>query len=80
MQVPLRVGVRPGVNGSCKMSIVVGDGVRSRCAQPSRLIAEALDSPVLRAAGADSAWLVRDLAEGYRGLLDRQAQLLLGAT
>lgn len=61
-------------------TIVVGDGVRSRCAQPSRLIAETLDSPVLRAAGADTAWLVRDLAEGYRGLLDRQAQLLLGAT
>ena len=61
-------------------AVVVSDGVRSRCAQPSRLVAEALDSPVLRAAGTDGGWLVRDLAEGYRGLLDRQAQLLLGAS
>jgi hypothetical protein len=61
-------------------AVVVSDGVRRRCAQPSRLVAEPLDSPVLRAAGVDSGWLVRDLAEGYRGLLDRQAQLLLGAS
>lgn len=61
-------------------AIVVSDGVRRRCAQPSRLAAETVASPALRAAGEESAWLVRDLAEGYRGLLDRQAQLLLGAS
>lgn len=61
-------------------AIVISDGVRRRCAQPSRLVAESLASPALRAAGEESAWLVRDLAEGYRGLLDRQAQLLLGAS
>ncbi|MEE4299860.1 MAG: hypothetical protein V2J24_10505 [Pseudomonadales bacterium] len=61
-------------------AIVVSDGVRQRCAQPSRLAAETVASPALRAAGEESAWLVRDLAEGYRGLLDRQAQLLLGAS
>ncbi|HSG88991.1 MAG TPA: hypothetical protein VLA56_07255 [Pseudomonadales bacterium] len=59
-------------------SVAIGDAVRDACPEPSRLDASPLQSPVLRAAGG-GAWLVHDLAEGYRGLLDRQAQLLLSA-
>lgn len=60
-------------------SVVIGDAVREACSEPTRLELRPLQSPVLRAAGGGGAWLVDDLAEGYRSLLDRQAQLLLEA-
>jgi uncharacterized membrane protein affecting hemolysin expression len=60
-------------------SVVIGDAVHASCAETNRLDAVPLQSPVLRATGGGSAWMVADLAEGYRGLLDRQAQLLLSS-
>jgi uncharacterized membrane protein affecting hemolysin expression len=60
-------------------SVVIGDAVHASCAETNRLDAAPLQSPVLRATGGGSAWMVADLAEGYRGLLDRQAQLLLSS-
>ena len=60
-------------------TIAIGDAVHAACSEPARLVARPLQSPVLRATGSDDAWLVEDLAERYRDLLDRQAQLLLGA-
>lgn len=60
--------------------ISVGDDVVKASSDPDRLVKEPLQSAALRALGGNShAWLIRDLAPGYRGLLDRQAQLLLGA-
>lgn len=60
--------------------IAVGDSVLKACSDPDRLIREPLQSAALRALGGSGhAWLIRDLAPGYRGLLDRQAQLLLGS-
>jgi hypothetical protein len=58
--------------------VVVGDAVHAACAEGDRLEAEPLESPVLRATlgPPGRAWLVRDLAEGWRDLLDRQAALL----
>lgn len=58
-------------------TIAIGDAVHGACSEPARLVARPLQSPVLRATGGGSAWLVEDLAESYSGLLDRQAQLLL---
>ncbi len=61
-------------------SIAIGDGVLKACSDPDRLIREPLQSAALRALGGSGhAWLIRDLAPGYRGLLERQAQLLLGS-
>lgn len=61
-------------------SIAIGDAVLKACSDPERLIREPLQSAALRAlGGSGNAWLVRDLAPGYRGLLERQAQLLLGS-
>lgn len=62
--------------------VVIGDAVHDACAGTDRVEADPVESPVLRATlgtgpGA-RAWLVRDLADGYRGLLDRQAALLIG--
>ena len=60
--------------------IAIGDGVLKACSDPERLIREPLQSAALRALGGSGhAWLIRDLAPGYRGLLERQAQLLLGS-
>ena len=60
-------------------AVVISERVHAGCDAASRLVAETLESPALRAAeDSPRAWLVHDLAEGYRGLLDRQAQLLLG--
>lgn len=60
--------------------IAISDGVLRACSDPERLIREPLQSAALRALGGSGhAWLIRDLAPGYRGLLDRQAQLLLGS-
>ncbi|MCC5873813.1 MAG: hypothetical protein JJU22_15530 [Gammaproteobacteria bacterium] len=61
-------------------AIAIGDGVLKACSDPERLIREPLQSAALRALGGSGhAWLIRDLAPGYRGLLERQAQLLLGS-
>ncbi len=61
--------------------IAIGDAVLRSCSDAERLVREALNSPALRATGdSGHAWLIRDLAPGYRGLLERQAQLLLGAS
>jgi len=60
--------------------VAIGDDVLTACGDPDRLEREVLQSAALRALGGSSqAWLVLDLAPGYRSLLDRQAQLLLGA-
>ena len=60
--------------------IAIGDAVLRACSDPERLVREPLQSAALRALGdSGHAWLVRDLAPGYRGLLERQAQLLLGS-
>lgn len=60
--------------------IAIGDDVLKACSDPDRLIREPLQSAALRASGGSGhAWLIRDLAPGYRGLLERQAQLLLGS-
>lgn len=60
--------------------IAIGDDVLKACGDPDRLIREPLQSAALRALGGSGhAWLIRDLAPGYRGLLERQAQLLLGS-
>ncbi len=60
--------------------VTIGDEVLDACDDPDRLEREALQPAALRALGGSSqAWLVLDLAPGYRSLLDRQAQLLLGA-
>jgi class 3 adenylate cyclase len=60
-------------------TIAIGDAVHGACSEPARLVTRPLQSPVLRATGGGSAWLVEDLAESYSGLLDRQAQLLLSS-
>lgn len=60
--------------------IAIGDAVLKACSDPERLVREPLQSAALRALGGSGhAWLIRDLAPGYRGLLERQAQLLLGS-
>jgi len=60
--------------------IAIGDDVLKACSDPDRLVREPLQSAALRALGGSGhAWLLRDLAPGYRGLLERQAQLLLGS-
>ncbi len=60
--------------------VVIGERVHASCAEPERIGARPVESPALRAPDGSaprSAWLVRELPESYRQLLDRQAGKLL---